>query len=96
MQVDILKSEFSVREIKFLGYVISTEGMKMDPAKVRTILQWEPLANVKGVRSFLGLVNYYRRFIRNHGHLRRPLVRLTRQNVRFKFGDEEKKAIDRS
>ena len=78
MQVDILKSEFLVRETKFLGYVISTEGIKMDPAKIRIILQWEPLINIKGVRSFLGLVNYYRRFIRNHGHLRKPLVRLTR------------------
>ena len=65
----------------------------MDPAKVRTILQWEPLANIKGVRSFLGLVNYYRRFIRNHRHLRKPLIRLTRQNVRFRFGDKKKKAF---
>ena len=57
-------------ETKFLGFVLSTEGMKMDPAKVRTILEWGPLKNVKGVRSFLGLVNYYRRFIRDHGKIR--------------------------
>ena len=78
LQVNILKSKFSVRETKFLGYIISTERMKMDPAKIKTILQWEPLTNVKGVRSFLGLVNYYKCFIRNHGHLRKPLIRLTR------------------
>ena len=94
LQVDIAKSEFSVRETKFLGFIISTQGMRMDPEKVKTILNWRPPRNVKGIRSFLGLVNYFRRFIRNHGHLRKPLVRLTRLGVPFAFGTEEIKAFE--
>ena len=93
LQADIAKSEFSVRETKFLGLIISVEGIKMDPEKIKTILNWQPPRNVKGIRSFLGLVNYFRRFIRNHGHLRKPLVRLTRQGVPFVFGEAENEAF---
>ena len=94
LQADIKKSEFSVKETKFLGYIISTQGMRMDPAKVRTIRNWETPKNVKGVRSFLGFVNFYRRFIRDHGRIRKPLVHLTKQGVRFEFGPEQKAAFE--
>ena len=53
-------------------------------------VNWQPFTNLKGVRSFLVMVNYCRRFIRNHGHLRKPLVRLTHRDERFTFGDKEK------
>ena len=65
--------------------------MRMDPAKIRTIKDWQPLISVKGVRSFLGFVNFYRRFIRDHGRIRKLLVQLTKQGVKFKFRREQKK-----
>ena len=65
----------------------------MDPEKIKIILNWWPPRNIKGIRFFLGLVNYFRRFIQYHGHLRKPLARLTRQGVPFAFKSEKIKAF---
>ena len=65
----------------------------MDPEKVKIILYWRPPRNIKGVKSFLSLVNYFRRFIRYYGHLRKPLVCLIRQGVPFIFRLKEIKAF---
>jgi hypothetical protein len=51
--------------VSFLGHVISSEGIVVDPSKVRDVLDWEPPKSVHQVQSFLGLAGYYRRFIPN-------------------------------
>ena len=66
----------------------------MNPEKIKTILNWWPPRNVKGIRFFLGLINYFRRFIQYYGHLRKPLVHLTRQGVPFAFGLKKIKAFE--
>ena len=66
----------------------------MDLEKIKIILNWRPPRNVKGVKFFLGLVNHFRRFIQYHGHLRKPLIRLTRQGVPFTFGLKEIKVFE--
>ena len=86
MQTDIKKSQFSVTEIKFLGFIILITRLRMDPEKVKTVVNWETPTNVKVVRSFLGFINFFRRFLKNHGRIRKPLVRLTKKNMPFKFG----------
>ena len=65
----------------------------MDLERVKIILNWRPPRNVKGIRSFVGLVNYFQRFIQYYGHLREPLVRLMRQRVPFAFKLKEIKAF---
>ena len=65
----------------------------MDPEKIKIILNWRPPRNIKGIRSFLSLINYFRRFIQYYGHLRKPLIRLIRQEVPFTFGLKEIKAF---
>ena len=62
--------------------------------KIKIILNWRPPRNVKGVKFFLGLINYFRRFIQYYGRLRKLLIRLTRQGVPFAFGLEEIKAFE--
>jgi len=52
-----------MKEVQFLGHVISTQGIVVDPYKVEAILQWERSNSVIELRSFVGLVDYYRRFI---------------------------------
>jgi hypothetical protein len=60
---NINKSEFNVKSVKFLGLIITTNSLKMDIAKIRTIQDWQTPKNVYDVLSFLGFCNFYRRFI---------------------------------
>ena len=79
---DIRKCAFTVEEVKFLGLIITPGGVKMDPAKVATILAWEkPLNDVRAVRRFIGFINYYRRFIRDFSKIMRPLQNLTMKDA---------------
>jgi hypothetical protein len=57
------KCEFWLMQVTFLGHVISTGGVSVDPSKVRDILNWKPPTNISKICSFLGLAGYYRRFI---------------------------------
>jgi hypothetical protein len=62
LNIDMLKSEFYVTEVKYLGLIITPEGVKMDPAKVQEILNWEMPKHGKdicAIRRFLGFVNFY-------------------------------------
>ena len=60
------KCHFRVKEVDFLGMIVSYDGIKMDPSKVSTILKWPDLTNVKQVRAFLGLGNFYQCFIKDY------------------------------
>ena len=94
LQVDIEKCEFHVTETKFLGLIVGRDGIRMDPEKIRAINDWEEPRTVKQVQAFLGLCNFYRRFIRSFGAIARPLTQLTRKDVLFRFGDAERRAFE--
>ena len=85
LQLDIKKCEFEVQEVPYLGMIVSTSGVRMDPKKVECISNWEEPANVKDVQAFLGFANFYRRFINRFSKIVKPLVALTRKNVVFNF-----------
>jgi hypothetical protein len=68
------KCEFWINEVTFLGHVISSEGIAVDPSKVRDVLDWEPPKSVHQVRSFLGLAGYYQRFILNFFKISKPIT----------------------
>src|SRR5439155_15767190 len=85
LQVDIHKSEFHVTQTKYLGFIVSTDGIETDPEKTAVIDQWEPPRTVKGIQSFLGFCNFYRRFIKDYGRIARPLNRLVRKDQPFLF-----------
>ena len=57
------KCKFWLKEMSFLGHIISAEGIRVDLVKIEAIVNWKPPRNVTEVRSFLGLVGYYRRFV---------------------------------
>jgi hypothetical protein len=78
LQIDIDKSEFHVRETKYLGLIVGTEGLKMDPAKVEAIEKWERPQTIKDVQSFLGFANYYRQFIEKYSKVAAPLTDMTK------------------
>nr|KYP67410.1 Transposon Ty3-I Gag-Pol polyprotein [Cajanus cajan] len=73
------KCEFWLDEVKFLGHVISAEGIVVDPAKVESVLQWERPRTVTNIRSFVGLAGYYQRFIEGLSKIVAPLTQLTRK-----------------
>lgn len=58
------KCEFQLKEVHFLGHVISAKGIKVDPGKVKAVLEWNSPKNVSKVYNFLGLASYYRRFVK--------------------------------
>ena len=100
LYVDIDKCDFHVQETTFLGVIVSTEGIKMDPRKVQTILDWARPSTLKQVQSFIGFCNFYRRFIRNFSRITKPLHRLAQKDFKFEWNEacqaafeELKKAI---
>ena len=100
LYVDIEKYKFHVQETTFLGIIVSTEGLKMDPRKVKTIIDWATPATLKQVQSFIGFCNFYRRFIRNFSRIIKPLHKLVQKDFKFDWNeacqaafDELKKAI---
>ena len=84
------KCHFRVKEVDFLSMIVSCDGIKMDPLKVSAILKWPNLTNVKQVRAFLGLGNFYRRFIKDYAIIVRPLTDLTCKDTPFTFRDKER------
>lgn len=72
-----------LHEVSFLGHVISSGGITVDPSKVDLILQWEALKTVTEIRSFPGLAGYYTRFIEGFSKLALPLTQLTRKGQAF-------------
>jgi hypothetical protein len=94
LHLDITKTEFEAKEVKYLGYIVSVgEGLKMDLAKVEAIAKWERPKTVKGVRSFLGFANYYRIFIESYSMIAAPLLDLTKKTVEFRWTEREETAF---
>jgi hypothetical protein len=83
------KSEFALRELEFLGHVLSGEGIRPDPKKIQAIREWEVPRTQKGVRSFLGLANYYRKFIKNFHKVASPLSNLLGKEGQVLKWDED-------
>jgi hypothetical protein len=82
------KCEFWINEVPFLGHVISSEGIAVDPSKVRDVLDWEPPKFVHQVWSFLGLVGYYRRFILNFSNISKPITELLKKGTKYVWRKE--------
>ena len=88
------KSEFFMHKIKYLGHIISKDGIRMDPEKLRVINEWPIPKNLHEVRSFLGMCSYYRRFIEKFSILAGPLHDLTKKKVQFKWTAKENEAFE--
>ena len=73
LQLDIDKCEFFVKEVKYLGLIITPKGIKMDQKKFSAVFDWSTPENLKNIQSFLGFANFYRRFIRDFSKLAAPL-----------------------
>jgi hypothetical protein len=82
------KCEFRLTEVAFLGHVISAGGISVDPSKVKDMLNWMPPTNALEIRSFLGLVGYYRRFIKDFSKIAKPMTRLLEKDKDIDWTEE--------
>jgi hypothetical protein len=82
-------------EISFLGHRVSANGLKVDPEKVRAVADWKVPKDVHGVRSFLGLANYFRRFLQGYSKMVVPLTNLTRKDMRWTWTSECQEAFEK-
>ncbi len=90
------KCEFHTREVEFLGFIIGEHRVRMDPGKVKAVTSWLTLKSPHDVRMFLGLANFYRRFIKNFSWLAMPLTRLLtkdRMMKRFQWDERVEKVF---
>jgi hypothetical protein len=77
-----------LKEVSFLGHVVSNGGIAVDPSKVKDVLNWKPPTNVGEIRSFLGLAGYYRRFIEGFSKLAKPMTALLEKNAKFVWSEK--------
>ena len=87
------KCKWKVRKVGFLGVIIGPDGIKMEEEKVRGVLDWLTPKCVKDVQKFLGLANYYRRFIKGFASIARPLHDMIKKNKKWDWTEKQKKAF---
>ena len=93
LQIDINKCEFETTRCKYLGLIVTPNGIDMDKAKVKAITAWQPPKAVRDLQKFLGFSNFYRRFIRDFSKIARPLNDLLRKGIPWHWGQEQQAAF---
>jgi hypothetical protein len=81
------RCEFWIKEVLFLGHVISPKVITVDPGKVKEVLDWMPPMSVSEVQSFLGLAGYYRKFIPNFSKIAKPITELLKKGNQYVWSD---------
>jgi hypothetical protein len=87
------KCEFFTQQVDYLGYLVTPDGIKMDPSKVSAILDWPAPTSITGVRSFLGFANFYRRFIRDYSAISHAITSLLKKDVPFHWDKAQELAF---
>ncbi|XP_066324046.1 uncharacterized mitochondrial protein AtMg00860-like [Miscanthus floridulus] len=82
------KCKFWLEEVAFLGHILTTEGVAVDPAKIEAMKEWEQLRNVTNIRSFLGLAGYYHCFIENFSKIGKLMTNLLKKTNEFEWTPE--------
>jgi len=87
------KCFFGVQEVEYLGHIVSHEGIKVDPRKIKAIKEWKIPTSIKHLRGFLGLTGYYHKFVKNYGRIGAPLTTLLKKDA-FSWTPEATKAFE--
>jgi hypothetical protein len=94
MKVKVQKCRFARQEVEYLGHIVSQKGIKADPKKLNSVRNFPTPRNLDELRSFLGLANYYRRFIDQFATKIHVLLQLTKSKITWKWGPEEQTCFD--
>ena len=87
------KCFFGVQEVEYLGHIVSHEGVKENPNKIKSIKEWRIPTTLRHLRGFLGLIGYYRKFVKNYGRIKTPLMTLLKKDA-FSWTPEATKAFE--
>ncbi|GJW69482.1 reverse transcriptase domain-containing protein [Tanacetum coccineum] len=87
------KCDFWIRIVQFLGHLIDSQGLHVDPAKIEAVKNWTSPTTPTEVRQFLGLAGYYQRFIEGFSKIAKPLTKLTQKNKNYIWGEEQESAF---
>ena len=88
MFAKLSKCAFWLKEVSFLGHIVSIKGIIVDPTKIEAVVSWKPPRNVTEVRSFLGLAGYYRWFVKGFSVIASSLTKLLLKGVNFEWDDK--------
>ncbi|GJV22552.1 putative reverse transcriptase domain-containing protein [Tanacetum coccineum] len=83
------KCDFWIRIVQFLGHLIDSQGLHVDPAKIEVVKNWTSPTTPIEIRQFLGLVSYYRRFIKDFLKIEKYLTELTQKNMKYIWGEDQ-------
>ncbi|GJR03847.1 putative reverse transcriptase domain-containing protein [Tanacetum coccineum] len=87
------KYEFWIPKVQFLGHVIDSQGIHVDPAKIESVKDWASPKSATEIRQFLGLAGYYRRFIEGFSKIAKPMTKLTQKKIKFEWSDKAEAAF---
>ncbi|GFT93743.1 hypothetical protein TNCV_1693761 [Trichonephila clavipes] len=93
LKLNSKKCLFAAQEVKILGHLVSSNGVRPDPDKIKAVRNFPTPKNIHDIRSFLGLCSYFRRFIKGFCYLAEPLQSLLKSGVEFHWGPEEVEAF---
>ncbi|GKB37481.1 hypothetical protein Tco_0882423 [Tanacetum coccineum] len=91
--VKFSKCEFWLQEVHFLRHIVNSNGIHVDSSKIEAVKNWKVPKTPSGIRSFLGLAGYYRRFIANFFKIAKPLTSLTQKNQKYEWVKEQEEAF---
>ena len=93
LSMKLSKCHFFAKEIQYLRHILGVEGIRPVPAKTEAIKAMHPPVNPKQVCAFLGLVGYYRKFIKNFAKIAKPLTMLTHMDIKFEWKETHRCAF---
>ncbi|KAI1003906.1 hypothetical protein K3495_g4304 [Podosphaera aphanis] len=91
--IDINKCDFEATRTKYLGLIITSEGIEMDPKKVNAITSWEPPKSIKDLQGFLGFANFSRRFVQNFSMITQPINSLLKKESTWNWSNDQQRAF---
>ncbi|EEB88864.1 hypothetical protein MPER_13114 [Moniliophthora perniciosa FA553] len=94
LHLKLKKCEFHTKEVEYLGVIVTPNGVRMDPSKVKVIRDWPVPTNLKELQAFLGFANFYRRFIDNYSGIVKPLTTLTSKNKSWEWTKERQSVFE--
>nr|GFB59688.1 putative reverse transcriptase domain-containing protein [Tanacetum cinerariifolium] len=87
------KYEFWIPRVQFLGHVIDSQSIHVDPAKIKSVKDWASHNSPTEIHQFLGLTGYYQRFIEGFSKIAKTMTKLTQRKVKFEWGDKQEAAF---